>query len=117
MISNSISSFERDSLVPLDEKKIMIHISETVNHVLQIDYLDTGWGLSDKYKMHPERTLEAFETDKVAADSGLDEDGTGMGMWIVDQIVRDYQGTVDLTDNKTRGRGYHAVITLGGSND
>lgn len=117
LISNSISSFERDSLVPLDEKKIMIHISETVNHVLQIDYLDTGWGLSDKYKMHPERTLEAFETDKVAADSGLDEDGTGMGMWIVDQIVRDYQGTVDLTDNKTRGRGYHAVITLGGSND
>lgn len=117
LISNSVSSFERDSIVPLDEKKIMINISEIEDHIIQIDYLDTGWGLSDKYKMHPERTLEAFETDKVAVDGSLDEDGTGMGMWIVNQIARDYQGAVDLSDNKTRDRGYHAVITLGGSND
>ncbi len=116
LISNSVSSFERVSPVPLDEKKIMIYILETENHILQIDYQDTGWGLSNKYKMHPERTLEAFETDKVAVDGSLDEEGTGMGMWIVNQIARDYQGVVDLSDNKTKERGYHAVITLGGSN-
>jgi len=117
LISNSVSAFERSSAVPLDEKRIIIKITETENRSIQIDYLDTGWGLSDAYKMHPERTLEAFETDKVPADGSLDEEGTGMGMWIVNQIARDYQGTVDLSDNKARDRGYHAIITLGSSND
>lgn len=117
LISNSVTSFERDCDIPLDEKKITVHIFEIEGQAIQIDYLDTGWGLSEAYKTYPERTLEAFETDKVAADGSLDEDGTGMGMWIVNQIARDYRGAVDLSDNKTRDRGYHAVITLGGSND
>ena len=116
LISNSISSFERPSEVPLEEKKIYIHVYERPDSTICIDYKDTGWGLSDKYKAHPERTLEAFETDKVAIDGDLEDDGTGMGMWIINQIARDYNGSVDLEGNKRLNRGYCATILLGGTN-
>lgn len=115
LISNSISSFERPSEVPLDEKKISIRIYKLPDDRICIDYNDTGWGLPDKYKLHPERTLEAFETDKIAVDGDLENDGTGMGMWITDQIAHDYKGYVDLEGNKTLERGYCVTIILGGT--
>ena len=81
LFSNSVASFERESEIPLNEKRIFINITEQSNRLIRIDYQDTGWGLSDIYKKYPERILEAFETDKKIV-GGLDEDGTGMGMWI-----------------------------------
>lgn len=114
LISNSVSSFEREGEAPLKEKKISIHISGTEDG-LRIDYADTGRGLQGEYKKHPERTLEAFETDKKSISGLLDSDGTGMGMWIVNQIVQDYQGSVNLEANKTLARGYQAIIMLGGT--
>lgn len=115
LISNSVTSFERESEIPLSEKRITISLTPLQVSGIRIDYLDTGWGLSDMYKKYPERTLEPFETDKRSVSGGLDEDGTGMGMWIIQQIVADYRGSIDLSDNKTRKCGYHAIITLGGS--
>lgn len=115
LISNSVTSFERESEIPLSEKRIAISLTPLQGSGIRIDYLDTGWGLLDMYKKHPERTLEPFETNKRSASGSLDEDGTGMGMWIIQQIVTDYRGSIDLSDNKTREWGYHAIITLGGS--
>ena len=115
LLSNSVASFERESEVPLDEKRIIIRITEPSNGQMQIDYQDTGWGLSEAYKKYPERILEAFETDKKIV-GGLDEDGTGMGMWILHQIVtQDYHGTIDLSDNRSRTSGFHITITMGDS--
>lgn len=64
LFSNSVASFERESEIPLNEKRIFINITEQSNRLIRIDYQDTGWGLSDIYKKYPERILEAFETDK-----------------------------------------------------
>lgn len=116
LISNSVSSFERQSEVPLDEKMIYIYVRELPDGKICIDYSDTGWGLADKYKSHPERTLEAFETDKIAIDGDLENNGTGMGMWIINQVAQDYNGSVDLEGNKELERGYRVTIILGGTN-
>lgn len=42
-----------------------------------------GGGLSPKYKKRPELITEAFESDRSSSNREEDEDGTGMGMWIV----------------------------------
>lgn len=114
LISNSVSAFEREDEIPLEEKRISIRISGLEKGIC-IDYRDTGRGLQGEYKKHPERTLEAFETDKKSINGLVDSDGTGMGMWIVDQIARDYQGKVNLDTNKTLDNGYQVIITLRGN--
>ena len=73
---------------------------------------DTGWGLSDKYKKRPDLIMEAFESDKSSTVG--EEDGTGMGMWIVKRTVLEYNGDIDLSENKTLDIGFKISISLGG---
>ena len=35
-----------------------------------------------------------------------------MGLWIVNKIVKYYNGTIDLSDNKTRKVGYKIIISF-----
>ena len=57
-----------------------------------------------------QKKLEAFETDKRNDNGELI--GTGMGLWIVNKIVKYYNGTIDLSDNKTRKVGYKIIISF-----
>ena len=77
-------------------------------------YEDTGWGLSEKYKKRPDLITEAFDSDKRSFGSEEDEDGTGMGMWIVKRTVMEYNGDIDLSENKILETGFKVVISLGG---
>lgn len=81
-----------------------------VNDKIQLVYEDNGKGLSEAYKRNPEKILEAFETDKRNDNGELI--GTGMGLWIVNKIVKYYNGTIDLSDNKTRKVGYKIIISF-----
>ena len=65
----------------------------------------------DRYKVRPELILNAFESSKVTA--GQEEDGTGMGMWIVNTTVLDYNGDIDLSKNKECDKGFHVRIRVG----
>ena len=110
LISNSLASFERETESVLDLKEIRICIEkEDTGFVLC--YEDTGWGLTPKYKSRPEVITEAFESDKGGQE---DEDGTGMGMWIVRKTALEYDGDIDLAENKTLKRGFKARISFGG---
>ena len=77
---------------------------------IRIDYSDTGVGLDPIYKKNPEKILEVFETDK--RNSNGEKIGTGMGLWIVNNTVQDYDGKIDLSRNIKEERGYYITIFL-----
>ena len=62
------------------------------------------------YKNNPDKILEQFETNK--RDQNGEADGTGMGMWIVNNIVKDYGGEIDLSKNKVIKNGFWVKIKL-----
>ena len=54
--------------------------------------------------------MEVFETDK--RNSSGEKIGTGMGLWIVNNTVQDYDGKIDLSRNIKEERGYYITIFL-----
>lgn len=104
LITNSVSAFSPNGL-----KQINIKLSKLENGV-KISYIDSGRGLSDCYKSNPEKILDAFESDK--RDENGELIGTGMGMWIVNKIVRDYNGNINLSKNITKTDGFEIEIEL-----
>lgn len=106
LIANSVASFEKKRM---EKSEIGIRICEEENYVV-IDYSDTGAGLSSVYKKEPRKTLNPFETDKRDVSGNLI--GTGMGLWIVNNTVNDYDGYIDLEKNKTVGTGYFISLYL-----
>lgn len=111
LISNSLASFDREGKRALEKKEIYLDINKREDGFI-LYYEDTGWGLSDKYKKRPDLITEAFESDK--SSSVGEEDGTGMGMWIVKRTVLEYNGDIDLSKNKTSDIGFKIAISLGG---
>lgn len=107
LISNSMVSFDREMEAILEKRKIILRISTLENGFL-LDYKDTGWGLVPKYKERPEIILEAFESSRNSI--GDEEDGTGMGMWIVNRTVLEYNGSIDLSENRRTEKGFYIKI-------
>lgn len=112
LITNSLASFERETGELLDKTEIKLDISAT-EHGMIIQYEDTGWGLIPRYKEQPELILEAFESDRGVT---AEEEGTGMGMWIVHKTVSEYKGSIQLESNKKREKGFEISIILGEAN-
>ncbi|MBF4695422.1 ATP-binding protein [Fusibacter ferrireducens] len=106
LIANSVASFEKKVS---DDKKIFISIISQEDGIL-IRYSDNGIGLSESYKKNPRRILEPLETDKVT--NAGDVIGTGMGMWIINRIVSEYYGAIDLSKNMSSSEGFYIDLVL-----
>ena len=115
-ISNSLASFEREKEEVLDRKEIKVTIEKREEGFI-LYYEDTGWGLTPKYKKRPELILEAFESDRGIPSESKDEDGTGMGMWIVNRTILEYNGDIDLSENKIMSKGFKAIVSFGGKSE
>ena len=113
LISNSLFSFDKENNQILEKKEIHIAVRKREDGFI-IYYEDTGWGLSSKYKNRPDLITEAFESDRSSSNREEDEDGTGMGMWIVKRTILEYNGDINLNANKTMKVGFKAVISIGG---
>ena len=107
LITNSVTSFDSSNANP--DKKIEIRLYSEDNFII-FEYLDNGDGLTGAYKKQPEKILEQFETNK--RNKFGETDGTGMGMWIVNNIVKDYGGEIDLSRNKVIKTGFWVKIKL-----
>lgn len=106
LIANSTSSFDFARTI---KKEINIRIESIENGII-IHYSDNGAGLSNTYKKNPRLILEPLESDKRSANGKII--GTGMGMWIINRIVSDYNGTIDLSENNTHDKGFYIKIIL-----
>jgi len=106
LISNSVASFETNYS---ENKKITINIIDAEQSII-IEYSDSGKGLSQSYRKNPDRILEAMESDK--RNKNGETIGTGMGMWIIQRIVADYKGKIDLSMNDENAEGFSIKIKL-----
>ena len=109
LISNSVKSFDREMEAVLEKREIELVISEE-ELGFALAYKDSGWGLIPRYKAHPELILEPFESGEKTDE----EEGTGMGMWIVNKTVLEYDGVIDLSENKTLETGFAVEMSFGG---
>lgn len=112
LIVNSLTSFDREMDRKLERREISLDISR-VGEGLCMDYQDSGWGLIPKYKKRPELILEPFESGH-HFDEEEEDAGTGMGMWIVNRTISEYNGTIDLSENQRIETGFCVRIMLGG---
>ena len=106
LIANSSSSFDG---IHSQEKLIDISIKSVENGII-IKYEDNGVGLTGIYKENPRRILEPFESNRRSITGEIV--GTGMGMWIINRIVTEYNGYIDLSENKSSDKGFYITIRL-----
>lgn len=66
----------------------------TANHCCQLDIIDTGSGIAEP--LLP-RIYEPFVTSKAP------DQGTGLGLWVVYQLMRNIGGEIKLFNNPTAG--------------
>lgn len=104
LIANSVHEFG-----DTDNKNISINIRNSTNGIA-LHYEDNGPGLAKGYKKEPRKILEAFETNK--RNSLNEKIGTGMGMWIINNIVNDYDGSINLEKNRIVDKGFYIDIEL-----
>ena len=104
LLVNSLEAFKRPDALP-NKREVKISISDKRDHLLLI-YEDNGPGL-DKSIKNPYEILEAFFTTKL--DSTGKEVGTGLGMWIINNIVEEYKGQIEISGKRP---GYKMKIFL-----
>ncbi|MFW5950430.1 MAG: ATP-binding protein [archaeon] len=75
-----------------DEPTVAIAADERDGSV-QIRVADNGPGI------RPERRVEIFDRDV----KGLDSEGTGMGLYLVDELIEMYDGSIRIEANEPRG--------------
>ena len=91
LIVNSVDAFSRFGFN--GEKKIEIHISDN-EEKYTIEYTDSGPGLIQAYKSSPYKILEFNESSKLNKEG--EQEGTGVGMYIVKNTINEYKGTLKL---------------------
>ncbi len=107
LISNSVDAFSR----PESNGDRIIKLSFVLNlqdfNGINILYEDSGPGL-DSQITNPYRIFEPFFTTKRDVRTG-EEIGTGLGLWLVKSTIDEYNGKIELIENKP---GFAAKIIL-----
>ena len=105
LISNSYKSFKRGNTV---NKTIKVSLSLIEDRIL-ISYSDNGDGLLHEFKENPDIILKQMVTGDIVNGQ---RQGTGLGMWIVNNIVLDYKGKIDLSKNIKATKGFYIDIII-----
>lgn len=92
-----------------ERKEIRITLLDQQSNIV-LGYSDNGPGLASAYKSNPDLILEPFESNKMNELGELV--GTGMGMWLIKRTVSDYNGSVDLSQNRSEPKGFYCKIIL-----
>jgi signal transduction histidine kinase len=105
LLVNSIDSFMRQKTN--SNRQIGIRVSANHKEII-IDYFDNGEGLSKDIIEHSQ-IFKALYTTKRNEHTG-EEIGTGLGMWLVDTIVKEYNGKIKLLYPQNGGFGIRIIF-------
>jgi signal transduction histidine kinase len=106
LIVNSIDSFMRQKN---NSKRSINIVVTTSNKEIIIDYFDNGEGLSKDIVEHKD-IFQALYTTKRNEFTG-EEIGTGLGMWLIDTIIKEYNGKTTLLYPNNKGFGIRIIFT------
>ncbi|MDR7130179.1 signal transduction histidine kinase [Algoriphagus sp. 4150] len=96
LLTNSLEAFKLRKEKYQREVKIEWSFSDGQ---VSIFYSDNGIGLSDVFADDPNEIFRPFVTSK--RDKRGNEIGTGLGMYLVKNVIEDYNGEVELLSPKT----------------
>ena len=68
--------------------------------------------MCEAFKREPEKILRYGVTDRRNANGEVV--GTGMGLWIVDSIIQNYKGHIDLKKNTGKETGFYMDLFFEG---
>lgn len=105
LISNSYKSFKRSNTI---NKQINVVLTRKEEKLL-ISYSDNGEGLTQEFKKNPDKILQQMVTGDIVDGKKI---GTGLGMWIINNIVNDYKGKLSLEKNLKSETGFYVDIIL-----
>jgi len=108
LVTNSSTIFKNHKV---DNPLIEIEIGR-LGEKFYIKYSDNGPGLCDAFKKEPQKILKHGVTDRRNANGEVI--GTGMGLWIVNNIVQNYKGQIDLKKNIEKESGFYMDIIFEG---
>ena len=108
LVTNSSTMFKNHKV---DDPTIKIEIGR-LEDKFYIKYSDNGPGLCDAFKKEPQKILKQGVTDRRNANGEII--GTGMGLWIVDNIVQNYKGYIDLKQNFEMETGFYINLIFEG---
>jgi signal transduction histidine kinase len=94
LLVNSFDAFKNSK----ENRKREISIKATSKNNITIDYHDNGPGLS-KDIVDPEKIFKPLYTTRRNPFTG-EEEGTGLGMWLIKSIVKENDGNVTLLHPK-----------------
>ena len=94
LISNSIEAFY--NLKQQRDRKINITAGLVRNNI-EIVYSDTGTGLPKVFQKNKEEIFLPFTTSK--KDKAGNDIGTGLGMYLVKNVVNDNNGSIEVVDS------------------
>lgn len=100
LVTNSSTIFKNHKV---EKPTIKIEIGRK-DDKFYIKYSDNGPGLCDAFKKEPQKILKYGVTDRRNANGEVV--GTGMGLWIVDSIIQNYKGHIDLRKNIEKETGF-----------
>lgn len=109
LVTNSSTKFKINGTY---NPKITIETGKNNKGYFFIKYSDNGPGISKSFKNNPKDILKYGITDKRNANNEII--GTGMGLWIVNNIIQSYNGYVDLLRNKTENCGFYIDLYFKG---
>ena len=95
LISNSIDSFQ--NLKIMRDRKILIDMN-LENETMSIEYSDNGTGLPKVFENNKENIFLPFTTSK--KDRNGNDIGTGLGMYLVKNVIDDYNGDVEVLNTE-----------------
>lgn len=91
LITNSIDSFL--NVRELRKRKINIHFASDGNFIT-VTYSDTGTGLPKVFENDKDEIFLPFTTSKKDRDGN--DIGTGLGMYLVKNVITDYNGKIEI---------------------
>ncbi len=92
LINNSIDSFERQKII--NDREIFIQVKH-IEQGIEIVYSDNGVGLDEIFSEKDDIFLP-FTTSK--KDRKGNDIGTGLGMYLVKEVITDYAGDIEILD-------------------
>ena len=93
LISNSVDAFNRPDAS--DVRKIEFSFEYDVNTGINVVYEDSGPGLKDEIT-DPNKIFQPYFSTKRDEHTG-EQNGTGLGMWILKSVIDEYHGSVKLS--------------------
>lgn len=108
LVTNSSTIFKNHKV---EKPTIKIEIGRYEDK-FYIKYSDNGPGLCDAFKKEPQKILKYGVTDRRNANGEVI--GTGMGLWIVDSIIQNYKGHIDLSKNIEKETGFYIDLFFEG---